>query len=87
MVVSELGTVSNGGICLDKPLPFPDGCKVIVQVELEAGTSQQTNAAAPAFEEAFPLIGQWADRDDIVDSADYVRQERAKWQQRPYRQD
>jgi hypothetical protein len=35
----------------------------------------------------FPFIGQWADRDDLPDSAEYVRQERAKWQQRPYRQD
>jgi len=29
-----------------------------------------------------PFFGLWADRDDIVNSVDYVRQEREKWRER-----
>jgi hypothetical protein len=89
MVIIEHGVISNGGIALDKPVPLPDGSKVVVQIETAApdDSSQQDDEAVQALKAAFPFVGQWADRDDMADSAAYVREHRAKWQQRPYRQD
>jgi hypothetical protein len=90
MIVTENGVISNGGIALDNPLPLPEGSKVVVHVEV-ASTETTPKSSPPDVSAeifaAFPFFGQWADRQDIPDSAEYVRQERAKWQQRPYRQD
>ena len=88
MTIIEHGTITNGGIAFDKPLPFAEGSKVVVQVQpasVEAQPSDQDHAKDLAA--TFPFIGQWADRTDIPESAEYVRQERAKWRLRPYRQD
>lgn len=85
MVIIEHGIISNGKISLDKPLPFAEGSKVVVRVEPEAPSAGNHHAAELSAAEfgALPFFGQWADRQDIPDSAEYVRQERAKWQQRP----
>ena len=65
-----------------------DDSKVTVRIETASQvTESPTKAAHESLQETFPFFGQWADRTDIPDSAEYVRQERAKWQQRPYRQD
>ena len=89
MSIIEHGTISNGGIALDNPLPLPDGSKVRVQVEIEAPATANPTFSENTAEEfaSLPFFGQWADRIDIPDSAEYVRQDRAKWQQRPFRQD
>jgi hypothetical protein len=89
MSIIEHGTIANGGIALDKPLPLPEGSKVVVQVEIETPTAENqttTEGSSEAFA-SLPFFGQWADRDDMADSAEYVRKERAKWRQRPFRQD
>ena len=89
MTIVEHGTISNGGIALDKPLPLPDGSKVVVQVEIETPAVENQTIPENGSEEfaSLPFFGQWADREDMADSAEYVRKERAKWRQRPYRQD
>jgi hypothetical protein len=89
MVVVQHGTVINGGIALDNPLPIPDGSKIIVQVEVQTPTTAPdlTSEESSSAFAALPFFGQWADRTDLPDSVEYVRQERAKWLQRPYRQD
>jgi len=88
MAIIERGTICNGAIALDNPLPLPDGSKVLVKVEVQPATQSQNQQGnvVPDFA-ALPFFGLWADRTDMVDSAEYVRQERAKWQHRPYRQD
>ncbi len=89
MAIIEHGTISNGGIALDKPLPLPDGSKVVVQVEVETASAptEGTQESSLAEFTSLPFFGQWSDREDMADSAEYVRKERAKWQQRPYRRD
>lgn len=89
MVLVEHGIVSKGGIAFDRPLSLPDGAKVTVRVEVTSDTPVVDEAVQPAdpTSRSLPFIGQWADRDDLGESSDYVRQERAKWQQRAYRQD
>jgi len=88
MSIIEHGTITNGGIALDKPLPLPEGSKVIVRVEMSPQPVEGSESSPEqSLQEIFPFFGQWADRTDIPDSAEYVRQERAKWSQRPYRQD
>ncbi len=36
---------------------------------------------------ALPCFGMWSDREEMRDSADWVRKERARWQQRMEPQD
>ena len=89
MIIIERGIVSGGGIALDRPLELPEGSQVIVRIEtasLEAASPQEPDAIEK-LRAAFPFVGQWADRNDIPDSAEHIAQERAKWQQRPFRQD
>lgn len=89
MQIIEHGTILNGTIALDKPVQLPDGSKLVVQIETTSPAGEDSKACPPQppFHEAFPFIGQWADRTDLPDSAEHVRLERAKWRQRPYHSD
>lgn len=88
MVVVENGTILNGAISLDRPLPIADGSQVVVRVETATpATPSETPPATPNDLASHPFFGQWADRKDIPDSSDYVRQEREKWQLRATRRD
>jgi len=84
--IIETGVIEKGAIALDHPLPMQDGVKVQVAVQEIA---QPGAVPTPLTDEAFrslPFHGDWADRTDLPSSADYVRQERAKWSQRPHRE-
>jgi hypothetical protein len=76
------GRVQNGAIVFPTPLELPEGMEVVVQVEpLTAAES----AAPPAQAEELvrlPFFGMYADREDLQDSAAWVRGERERWQQR-----
>ncbi len=88
MEIVENGTIVNGAISLDHPLPLADGCHVVVRVATAALTKE--GEVPPAVSEdlsSHPFFGLWADREDIKDSGEYVRQERVKWQQRATRLD
>jgi hypothetical protein len=89
VTITEVGFVSAGGIVLDKPLELPEGSRVIVHIEpAPAGAAgMPVNNAMQSLQSAFPFIGQWADRDGLPDSAEFVREQRAQRQQRPFRQD
>jgi hypothetical protein len=78
------GTVQGGNIVLTEPVQMPEGTEVIVRVE--AAESQQNDIAAKGDLTALPFVGMWADREDMTDSAAWVRRERDKWQQRTGRQ-
>ena len=83
----ERGKVQSGGIVFDAPLALPEGTEVMVQIEpLAAGAE----TAAPLSDEEFlslPFFGMWAEREDMHDSAAWVRRERERWHQRVSRQD
>ena len=79
------GRVSRGAVVLDEPVPLPEGTEVIVHIEAErTGTPPASSAAG--FEE-LPFFGMWADRADLGDGPDRVRQERQRWHQRTSRPD
>jgi hypothetical protein len=82
--IIETGVVEKGAIALDHPLPMRDGVKVQVAVQEIAQTG-----AVPLTDDEFrslPFHGEWANRTDLPASEDYVREERAKWSQRPFRE-
>ena len=87
MVVVENGIIISGAISLDHPLPIADGSQVVVRVETAATDPIATALNSSEDLSSHPFFGQWADRKDIVDSSDFVRQEREKWQLRPTRRD
>jgi hypothetical protein len=75
MVTAYQGTVQNGQIHFDDIPDFPEGAQVIVVV---VGEGQQQKALTMGDLLESPLIGMWADRDDIVDSAEFARQLRER---------
>jgi hypothetical protein len=85
MEIVETGTVHEGAIALDHPLPLQDGTKVIVRVDQMGG--EPPRRLSDAEFRALEFFGSWADRTDLGSSEDYVRQEREKWQNRLSRGD
>ncbi len=76
----EHGKVEAGRLIFAEPLVLPDGTRVTALIEVEEEMRE-----APASErnfETLPFFGMWADRDDLADSAAWVRQERQRWQRR-----
>ena len=85
MGTTHRGKVQDGNIVLTEPVELPEGTEVIVRVEPAENQQSQTAVKSPFT--ALPFIGMWADREDLSDSAAWVRRERDKWQQRARRQD
>jgi hypothetical protein len=87
MALRERGKIQAGSIVFPKPLALPEGTEVLVSIEPLA---VKEPTASPDKEEDFvalPFFGMWRDRQDMKDSAAWVRKERKRWQQRVGRQD
>ena len=81
------GRIRSGAIELSEPVALPEGTEVVVNIEpLESNKRDHVRAAADPGA-VLPLIGIWADREDMRDSSAWVRKEREAWQQRLERQD
>jgi hypothetical protein len=87
MLKVERGKVRSGGIVFEEPLMLPEGTEVVVSIETLADEDEPTDATADEDFAALPFFGMWADREDMADSAAWVRQMREQWQQRAVRQD
>jgi len=86
MALIARGKVQGGCIVFAEPLTLPDETEVVVYIEA-AAVGQM---AAPKGNEEFaalPFFGMWADREDMGDSAAWVRRERELWHKRSARQD
>lgn len=87
MALIEHGKVQDGSILLSKPLPLPEGTEVVIHVE-PINTARQSTASDEREKfTALPFFGMWAEREDMSDSASWVRKERKKWRQRIISQD
>ncbi|MFN0018458.1 MAG: hypothetical protein ACKVP0_09380 [Pirellulaceae bacterium] len=87
MVVVENGTVISGAISLEHPLPIADGSRVVVRVETASPTPLAGAKDSDHDLAWHSFFGLWADRTDIPDSSEFVRQEREKWHLRGTRQE
>ena len=91
MAWTERGIIQNGSIHFAKPLPLPDGTEVEVQIEPRNETVAAEDRTLPSGQSEdfakLPFFGMWADRDDISDSAEWVRRGREQWHQRSCRTD
>ena len=82
MTLTERGKVQSGGIVFSEPLALPEGAEVLVRIEpLVAGEPPDAPAGEMSLA-ALPFFGMWADREEMRDSAAWVRREREQWQQR-----
>jgi len=79
MVTAYQGTVQNGQIHFDDGLELPEGAQVIVVVVREKSLVEGMTGADIL---ASGLVGMWADRDDIEDSAAFVEALRRQAEQR-----
>lgn len=72
------GVVKDGQIVLEGGESLPDGTRVLVQLATEA------NSAAIAASDLLnaEFIGEWADRDDIGDTAEFAERLRQRSSQR-----
>jgi hypothetical protein len=83
----ERGRVQGGALVFSTPLALPEGTEVLVQIEpLAQGEPADQEMDEDQFAR-LPFFGMWADREDLPDSAEWVRRERQQWQQRAARQD
>lgn len=86
MGFTRYGKVDHGAIVFDDPVPLPDGTPVVVRVEAEAPQPITEVEPGPDFA-SLPFFGMWANRDDLPESADWVRERRQQWHQRASRTD
>jgi len=75
MVTAYQGMIQNGEIRLDDTPELPEGAQVILVVVGE-GQKQKPLTLGDLLES--PLVGMWADREDITDSAEFARQLRER---------
>lgn len=74
MVMAYQGTVQNGQIHFDDNPDIPEGAQVIVVVVKEQQQAGEQRMLTLGDLLKSPLIGMWADREDIVDSAEFARE-------------
>ena len=87
MATIERGRILGSSIVFAHPLGIPDGTEVLVRIDaVSCQDSMCSKQSAETFV-SLPFFGMWADRTDIGDSADWVRQERQKWHQPVGRKD
>ena len=82
MTLIEEGQIQDGGIVFARPVKLPDGIKVIVRIETTPDLVAQNESAIDLDFASLPFFGMWADREEMSDSAEWVRQEREKWRER-----
>jgi hypothetical protein len=87
MEITQRGKVQNGTLVLAEPLTLPEGAEVVVRIETLDADAAATVLLDSGDLAGLPFIGMWADRDDMNDSAAWVRRERDEWHQRALRQD
>jgi hypothetical protein len=75
------GTVENGEIHLERGRVLPEGAQVVVVV-MQDPAPDEVRGVTGAELLASGLVGLWADREDIADSADYARGLRRKAERR-----
>lgn len=83
----ERGRIRGDAIVLTKPLPLPEGTEVAVRIEAVTPADDRPAAAGNGDFTSLAFFGMWSDRQDMADSAGWVRQQRDQWQQRIRRQD
>ena len=85
MTLTKQGRVEGSAIVFSSPLPLSDGTEVTVQIQTSsdpaAGQPPEAELATMAF------IGMWSDREDMLDSGDWVGRQRSQWPDRTTRQD
>lgn len=79
MVMAYQGTIQNGQIHFDDNPVIPEGTQVIVVVVGEKSPGEGMTGADIL---ASGLVGMWANRDDIEDSAAFVETLRRQAEQR-----
>jgi hypothetical protein len=75
MVTAYQGTIQDGQIRLDNTPELPEGARVILVV---VGKEQEQKSLTLGDLLESPLVGMWADREDIADSAEFARQLRER---------
>lgn len=82
MGLIERGKVQGGGIVFSEPLALPEGTEVVVHIEPVEANGQDIPVSGGENFADLPFFGMWADREDMRDSAAWVRKEREKWHHR-----
>ena len=82
MVAAYQGVIQDGQLRLNDGEELPDGTRVIVVVMDKVGEPVRPAGITGAEILESGIVGMWADREDITDSAEFARQLRRKAEQR-----
>jgi hypothetical protein len=81
MAVAYRGTVQDGQIRLQTDQPLPEGAEVVVVV-VSDGTAADVRGITGAELLASGIVGMWADREDIGDTAAFAEELRRRSERR-----
>ena len=80
MPLVKHGTVQDGRVMLQEPVDLPEGTRVVVTIEPVKTLEQRVPTSEEIKEfRAEPFHGMWADREEMDDSAAWVRRIREQW--------
>jgi hypothetical protein len=82
MAIVERGTVRGRQIELPTPVALPDGTEVIVSIEPVTAPTDALVPSTASDEALAEFLGMWQGRDEMRDSAAWVREVRETWQRR-----
>lgn len=74
--------VQDGGLLFEEPLALPEGTEVEVEIGALLSPESPPDRTDVAMLSELPFFGMWADREEMADSAAWVRRQREQRQQR-----
>ena len=67
----------------NEPLEFPKDQELEIEIHVVTGPRRKRSSKRPVGRiTTLPFFGIWADREDMKDSATWVRKERERWNER-----
>ncbi|MBI2298025.1 MAG: hypothetical protein HYU66_03580 [Armatimonadetes bacterium] len=77
------GRIEGNTSVLDEPVGLADGAEVDVSIRAAAAPAEAAGGSRRRDEVwSDPVIGMWADRDDLADPVAWVKERRSAWRKR-----
>ena len=82
MAIIKHGVVRGSNITFNEKISLPEGTEVLVHIQPVNGAESPAPSSSQEDFMNQPCFGMWSDRQDMADSAGWVRKERQEWNRR-----